>query len=345
MTRMTTTRRRRFGALPDGREVEVLVLGAAPGPVAEVLTLGASLHTLTVTCGDGARRDIALGHRSVEDRLASPAYVGATVGRYANRIAGASFELDGREVRLDPNEDRNSLHGGPDGFDRRLWEVVSQTDDEAVLELVSPDGDQGFPGTLTARVAYRVAGDVVTIELSATTDAPTVVNLTHHAYLDLEGQGAGTVDDHVLEVPADHYLPVDAGIPTGIALVDGTPFDLRGPTRVGDAARSGHEQVVAAYGLDHCLVVRGEGLRRHATLSSPRTATRVELWSDQPGLQVFTANFDVPVPSLDGGIYRMGDGLALEPQLFPDTPHHPEWPSAVLRPGETYRSTIQWRFA
>ncbi|GAA1940059.1 aldose 1-epimerase [Marmoricola bigeumensis] len=323
----------------------MLVVGAAPGPVVEVLTLGAALHTLTVTCGDGVRRNVALGHRSVEDRLASPAYVGATVGRYANRIAGASFELDGREVRLAANEDGNSLHGGPDGFDRRLWEVVSQTEDEVVLELVSPDGDQGFPGTVTARVAYQVDGDGVTIELTATTDAPTVVNLTHHAYLNLDGQDAGTVDDHVLEVPSDHYLPVLEGIPTGIAPVDGTPFDLRAPTRVGQAARSGHEQVAAACGLDHCLAVRGDGLRRHATLSTPTTSTRVELWSDQPGLQVFTANFDAPVPSLAGGIYRMGDGLALEPQLFPDTPHHPQWPSAVLRPGETYRSRIEWRFA
>jgi aldose 1-epimerase len=189
-----------------------------------------------------------------------------------------------------------------------------------------------------------VAGDTVTCELTATTDAPTVVNLTNHTYLNLDGQGSGTTDDHLLEVPADDYLPVEGGLPTGIEAVDGTPFDLRRPTRVGDVARDGHPQVVAALGLDHCLVVRGEGLRLHAALESPRTQTRVELWSDQPGVQVFTGNFGVPVPSLDGGFHRMGDGIALEPQLFPDTPHHPEWPTAVLRLGETYRSTIEWRF-
>ena len=338
-----TSRRRRFGETPDGHQVDLLVVGGAPGPVLEVLTLGAAVHTLTVTGGDGVRRNVALGHRSVADRLASPAYLGATVGRYANRIGGASFELDGSRVRLEANERGSSLHGGPEGFDRRLWDVVSHTDDEAVLELVSADGDQGFPGTLTARVACRVTHASVALELTATTDAPTVVNLTNHAYLNLDGEGRGTVDDHLLEVAADAYLPVQDGLPTGIAPVDGTPFDLRAPSRVGDAVRSGHDQVVAAGGLDHCLVVRGQGLRRHATLSSPRTGTRLELWSDQPGLQVFTGNFDVAVPSTGGGIYRAGDGIALEPQLFPDSPHHPEWPSAVLRPGQTYRSIIEWR--
>ena len=341
---MDITRRRRFGTTPDGHDVDLLVVGTAPGPVLEVLTLGAAVHALTVTGGDGVRRNVALGHRDVHDRLSSPAYVGATVGRYANRIAGSRFELDGREVRVEPNEGEHCLHGGPDGFDRRLWEVVAHTDDEVVLELVSPDGDQGFPGEVTARVGHRVTGDALSIELTATTDAPTVVNLTHHAYLNLDGEGTGTIDEHELEVVADGYLPVDAGIPTGIATVEGTPFDLRRATRLGDVVRSGHEQVVAACGLDHCLVVPGEGLRRHAILSSPRTGTRVELWSDQPGVQVFTGNFDVPIPALGGGIYRMGDGVALEPQLFPDTPHHPDWPSAVLRPRETYRSIIEWRF-
>ncbi len=340
-----TSRRRRFGETPDGRDVEVLEIGRAPGALLEVLTLGASVHTLTVTGGDGVRRNVALGHRSVEDRLASPAYVGATVGRYANRIGGARFELDGREVRLDANEGANTLHGGSDGFDRRLWDVVSRSDDEVVLELVSPDGDQGFPGTLTVRAAYRVDGDVVGVELSAVTDAPTVVNLTNHAYLNLDGEGSGTVDDHLLEVAADEFLPVRDGLPTGVEPVAGTAFDLRSPTRIGDAVRDGHEQVVAARGLDHCLVVPGQGLRRHATLTSPRSRTRVELWSDQPGVQVFTANFDAAVPSLSGGIYRPGDGIALEPQLFPDSPHHPDWPSPVLRPGETCRARIEWRFS
>ena len=340
---MDTSLRRRFGTTPEGREVDVLRIGAEPAPVVEVLTLGATVHTLTITCEDGVRRNVVLGHPDVETRLASTAYVGSVVGRYANRIAGGRFELDGREVVVGTNDRGTTLHGGPDGFDRRVWDVLEQTRDRAVLELVSHDGDQGFPGTLTVRAAYDVQGESVRLELTATTDATTVANLTSHVYLNLAGEGSGTVDDHLLQVEADHYLPTDAtALPTGVDPVDGTPFDLRRPTRLGDAARSSDVQVVAARGLDHCLVVRGDGLRRHAVVES--SGTRVELWSDQPGLQVYTGNFlDGTLRSTGGGVLRQGDGLALEPQLFPDSPHHPEWPSAELRPGETYRSRIEWR--
>lgn len=324
-----------------------LVIGAPPGPVVEVLALGATVHRLEVTGGDGVRRNVVLGHPSTADRLAGSAYLGGTIGRYANRIARGRFPLDGREVAVGVQDRGNSLHGGPDGFDRRVWEVVEHGPESVVLTLVSPDGDQGFPGTLTARVAYRVAGDAVRVEMTATTDAPTVVNLTNHAYLNLDGEGAGTVDDHVLTVAADEYTPVDAtGIPLGAhAPVAGTPFDLREATRLGTALRRDHPQLLAARGLDHNYVVRGTGLRRHATLASPRTGTTLELRSDQPGLQVYTGNaLDGTLPSTGGGRYRQGDGIALEPQLFPDSPNRPAWPSARLDPGGTYRSTIEWAF-
>ncbi len=324
-----------------------LTLGAAPGPVVEVLTLGATLHRVVVACGDGQRRNVVLGHPDVEERLASGDYLGSTIGRYANRIAGGRFVLDGREVEVGTHDRGHSLHGGPDGFDRRVWDVVSHSADEVVLSLVSPDGDQGFPGTVTATATYRVDGDTVSVEMTATTDAATVVNLTNHAYLNLDGEGAGTVDDHELVVEADEVTPVDAtGIPLGgHTPVVGTPFDLRSPTRIGDAVRADHPQVLDARGIDHNYVVRGSGLRRAAALSSARTATRVELWTDQPGLQVYTGNFlDGTRLGTSGGRYRQGDGVALEPQLFPDSPNRPEWPSAVLRPGETYRSRVEWRF-
>lgn len=330
-------RARRYDALPDGREVQALTIGAAPGPVVEVLTLGATVHRLQVAAADGIRRNVVLGHATAADRLAGTAYVGGTIGRYANRIAGGRFSLDGREVVLATNDRGHSLHGGPDGFDRRLWDVVEHADDEVLLELVSPHGDQGFPGTVAARVRYRVEGRVVRVELTATTHAPTVLGLTNHAYLNLDGEGAGTVEDHLLSVAADAYTPIDAtGIPLGAhAPVAGTPFDLRVPRRIGPALREDHPQVVGAGGIDHNFVVTGSGLRRHATLVSPRSGLRLELRSDQPGLQVYTGNF------LDGR-HRRGAGIALEPQLFPDSPHHPDWPSARLRPGETYRSTIEW---
>lgn len=340
------TRDRVFGQLPDGRDVRLLTIGAEPGPVVEVITLGATVHRLVVTCGDGERRNVVLGHPDVEERLASGDYVGGTIGRYANRIAAGRFTLDGQEVEVRTHDRGNSLHGGPEGFDVRLWGVESHEDDEVVLSLVSPDGDQGFPGTLTTRVTYTVEDSTVRVAMEATTDATTVVNLTNHAYFNLDGEGAGTIDDHELLVESDDYTPVDAtGIPLGAhAPVAGTPFDLRVPTRIGPALRTEHPQVVDARGIDHNYVVRGTGLRRSAVLTSPATRTSVELWSDQPGLQLYTGNFlDGARRSTSGGRYRQGDGVALEPQLFPDSPNRPEWPSAVLRPGGTYAAHLEWR--
>ncbi len=336
-----------FDTLPDGRDVRSLSIGSAPGPVVDVLSLGATVHRLVVTGGDGVRRNVVLGHADAAERLGSGDYIGGTIGRYANRIAAGRFDLEGREVVVGTHDRGNSLHGGPDGFDRRLWDVVTHERDEVVLALASPDGDQGFPGTVTARVTYRVIGQAVQVVMEATTDAVTVVNLTNHAYLNLDGDGAGTIDDHVLTVPADDFTPVDAtGIPLGRhAPVAGTPFDFRTPTTIGGALRREHPQVADARGIDHNYVVRGEGLRMAAVLESPRTGTRLELHSDQPGLQVYTGNFlDGTRRSTGGGRYRQGDGIALEPQLFPDSPNRPEWPSAVLRPGETYRSVLEWRF-
>jgi len=313
--------------------VPLLTIGSAPGPVVEVLALGATVHRLEVTGGDGERRNVVLGHPDVAERLASGDYIGGTIGRYANRIAAGRFVLDGREVTVGAHDRGNSLHGGPEGFDVRLWDVVSHGPDEVVLSLTSPDGDQGFPGTVEVTVTYRVDGDTVSVAMAATTDATTVVNLTNHAYLNLDGEGAGTIDDHLLLVEADSYTPVDAtGIPLGEhAPVAGTPFDFREAAPIGPAVRAEHPQVVDARGIDHNYVVRGEGLRRAAVLESPRTRTRVELWADQPGLQVYTGNFlDGTRRSTSGGRYRQGDGIALEPQLFPDSPNRPAWPSAVL---------------
>ena len=336
-----------FGQMPDGRDVRLLTIGAEPGPVVEVLTLGATVHRLVVGCGDGERRNVVLGHPDVAERLASGDYVGGTIGRYANRIAGGRFTLDGQDAEVRTHDRGNSLHGGPEGFDVRLWEVESHEVDEVVLSLVSPDGDQGFPGTVSARVRYRVEQDAVQVAIEATTDAPTVVNLTNHAYVNLDGEGAGTIDRHELVVEADEFTPVDAtGIPTGAhSPVEGTLFDFRTKKPIGPALRTEDPQVVDARGIDHNYVVRGSGLRRAAALTSPKTRTTVELWSDQPGLQVYTGNFlDGTRRSTSGGRYRQGDGVALEPQLFPDSPNRPEWPSATLRPGETYAAHLEWRF-
>jgi aldose 1-epimerase len=293
--------------------------------VLRLLTLGATVQRLEVTCGDGVRRNVVLGRPTPADYLAGSDYRGATIGRYANRIAGGRFLLDDRLVQVATNDGGNSLHGGPDGFDRREWTVVEESAERAVLEIVSSDGDQGFPGKLTARVRFEVSDDAVEVDFEATTDATTVVNLTSHAYFNLDGNGAGTIDDQLLTVFAERYTPSDAhNIPLGEhADVAGTPYDFRQP------------MPIRATRIDHNYVVDGAGLRPAAVLESPRTRTRLELSTDQPGLQVYTGDFLDDEPRL---------GVALEPQLFPDSPNHPEWPSPVLSPGKTYRAQLRWSF-
>ncbi|GAB2884188.1 aldose epimerase family protein [Nocardioides pacificus] len=343
-----------FDTMPDGRPVHSVVLGQAPGVVVELIELGASLHRLEVSTSSGARRNVVLGHPAVADHLASTDYIGAVVGRYANRIADARFVLDGVEHRLDDFDHGHNLHGGPDGFDRRVWQLAETGPDHAVLTLHSPDGDQGFPGALDVRLTVRVEGDTVRTECVATTDAPTVVNLSSHAYYNLDGENAPSIDEHLLTVHADRYTPTDAtAIPLGEhELVGGTPFDFRGPTLVGGQVRRPHSQVLGARGIDHNFVLRAaEGpaeagqLREVAVLEAGRGDLRMALHSDQPGLQVYTGNFlDGTARGTGGALYRQGAGIALEPQLFPDSPNRPEWPSAVLRPGETYRWTSELRF-
>ena len=324
--------------------VQVLTIGAEPGPVLEVLDLGATVHRLWVTCGDGVRRNVVLGHPTAEDHLTSRGHLGSTVGRYANRIAGGRFSLDGQDVQLPTNDRGNSLHGGPEGFDRRIWDVVDQGEDHVVLKLTSPDGDQGFPGRMVAQVRFEADGDTVRVLMQATSDAPTVVCLTSHAYFNLDG--ADTIEQHLLRVVAQEFLPVDdIGIPQPEALrVAGTAFDLRRPAQLGDRIQDTHPQM-ATRGFDHCFVLDGSGRRPVAMLDSGSSRTRLELSTDQPGLQVYTANaFDGTAPSLNGGFHQRWAGVALEPELFPDTPNGAGAEASALRPGETYQAALEWRF-
>lgn len=345
---MPDTRAFPFGSSPLG-EVTRLVLGSAPGPVLELLDLGATVHRLWVTGGDGVRRDVVLSHPDPASLLASTSYLGGTIGRYANRIAHGRFDLDGRTVQLGTNDRGHLVHSGPEGFDVRRWSVEEQGDDHVVLTLTSPDGDQGFPGELRVRARFAVTADAVELELSATTDAPTPVCLTSHAYLNLDGEGSGTIDGQWLAVAGAAYVEVDAtGIPVPgpPAPVEGTPFDLREPRRLGGVVRLAHPQLDDAGGIDHHYVLDpGEGVRPVAWLTSPATRTRLVLSTDQPGLQVYTGNgLDGSEPSSAGGWHRQGDGLALEPQVVPDTPNRPDLGDATLRPGETWSSTVRWTF-
>jgi aldose 1-epimerase len=337
-----------FGALPDGADVTAFTLGSSDdGLRLTVLDLGATVARLQVPAGDGPPVDVVLGLAAASDYAAETnPFLGATVGRYANRIAGSRFTLDGTEHRLVPNEGTTCLHGGPGGFHSRQWLAVAATSDTLELELVSPDGDQGFPGRVRARVRYQVTADTVTIEHRAETDAPTVVSLTNHTYFNLAADG--TVDDHVLEVAADEYLPVDArSIPTGSReLVQDSPFDFRDGVALAGRVGSSHPQVRQAGGIDHAFVLTGEGLRRVARLEHPASARTLEVSTTQSSMQVYTGQ------QLDGTLLdRAGRrlpsraGIALECQAFPDAPNQPQFPSAVLEPGEEYRATTVWRLS
>lgn len=349
-------RRERFGALPGGEAAERFVLTGADGFSAAVITYGAAVQALHVPDRAGRLADVVLGHETLEPYVADRRFFGATIGRYANRIAGGTFSLDGATCRLPLNNGPNSLHGGVDGFDRKLWTVEEVRDQPApsvILSRVSPDGEEGYPGTLRTRLTYTLSGPrELTIAFEATTDAPTVVNLTHHGFFNLAGSGADeTVLDHVLTIAADAYLPVDAtAIPLGgPAPVAGTPFDFRAAQPIGARIRRAHDQLRLGRGYDHnyCL---GDG---HA--AQPRLAARVEhpgsgrvmeLLTDQPGLQFYSGNFlDGTAAGKNGRLHRQSDAFCLEPQLWPDTPNRPDFPSARLDPSKVYRHTSLYRFS
>ena len=323
---------------------------AAQGIEVGVVEYGARLAVLRVPDRDGVLGDVVLG---LDDYSADAAFLGATVGRFANRIADGSFTLDGRRHTVPCNEDGVALHGGTDGFDRhRFAPDPVRTDDGArsvTLRRTSPAGENGFPGTLDVAVTYTVRGAELSIDHTATTDEPTVVNLTNHAYFNLTGRG-GTVEDHLVRIPARHYLPVDARlIPTGeVAPVAGTPFDLRAPTRIGTHLREPHPQLVPARGYDHTFVLddpSDDGLRPAAYVEEPRSGRTLTMFTDQPGLQFYSGNFlDGTFAVRSGWTARQGDAFCLEAQHFPNSPNEPRFPTTVLRPGERYRSRIVIRF-
>jgi aldose 1-epimerase len=355
-TQQPSIARTLFGYLPDGRAVEAVTLINAHGLRATVLTYGATLQAMWVPDRDGAFADVTLGHATLAPYLDQPQYFGSSVGRVANRIAGGRFMLDGREYQVPANNGPNALHGGPDGFDKALWEVVAETCDPApqvVLAHTSPDGDQGFPGTLRVTATCTLGDDgTLAIVYRAETDRPTLVNLTNHAYWNLAGEGApGGAMDHVLTIPADHFLPTDdTAIPTGeFALVQDTPFDFRVPHAIGARVRDArHHQIRIGRGYDHNWVVAPERTaepRLVARLEHPGSGRVMEVLSTEPGVQFYSGNFlDGSSVGKAGRAYRMGDGIALEPQMFPDTPNRPAFGSLRLDPGQIYQHRMGFRF-
>lgn len=348
---MAKAERVAFGTL-DGAAAEAIELRAG-ALSARILPFGATLQSLCVPDRDGTVADIVLGFDEVQSYRDRPSWFGVTVGRYANRIAGGRFSLDGRSYELETNNAPNHLHGGSDGFDQRLWDVaeVAAADDAAWvrLTLTSPDGDAGYPGTLSASATYHLTAEALTITYAATTDAPTIVNLTNHAFFDLSGTGDAL--RHLLTIEADAFLPVDAGsIPTGERRpVAGTPFDFRAPHAIGDRVRDGRdEQIAIGRGYDHNFIVRGPvaTLRPAAVLTDPVSGRSMALSITAPGLQLYSGNFlGGAEPGKDGRLYRQGDAVCLEPQAFPDTPNRADFPTARLDPGDVWTSILRFAFS
>jgi aldose 1-epimerase len=347
--------RSRFGVLPDGSDVERIVLHAPDGLEARIITYGASLQALLVPDTNGHRDDIVLGHDAFEGYLARRQFFGATVGRYANRIAGARFTLDGAEVHLAANNGANALHGGLEGFDRRNWRIVAIEDGDhpaVTLAYTSADGEEGYPGTLEVEVTWRLAGPMeLRLDMTARTDRPTVVNLTNHSFFNLAGARSGrNILDHHLTVAADHFLAIDAGaipLPQPPSVVADTPFDFRAGVEVGARIRNDHPQLRVGRGYDHnfCLAPPSGEPRFAARLAEPTSGRVLELFTNQPGLQVYSGNFlDGSTAGKGGRLYRQSDAMCLEPHAWPNTPNRPDFPTARLAPGEVYRHTTLYRF-
>jgi aldose 1-epimerase len=349
-------RLREAGQLGDGRAVQELTL-ARDGLVLSALTYGGIVNALYAPDRDGRLANVAAGFDTLADYEArNKPHFGEIVGRVCNRIAGAAFELDGETFRLPRNDGPNCLHGGR-GFGQRLWEVEStRAHDEALdgpavtLRYTSADGEEGFPGRLEVRVTYALLpGRRWQVDYEARTDRATHVNLTHHAYFNLAGAGSGPALSHVLAIPASRFLAGGPGlIPAAVADVSGTPFDFRYPTAIGARIREPHAQLVLAGGYDHHFVLpdRNDGAPQLAArLEDPASGRTLELHTTEPGVQFYSGNFLDGTLRGHGGIpIARNDAVCLEPQHAPDSPHHPEWPTTVLRPGEVFRSRSVYVF-
>ena len=343
-----------FGKTPEGQAVEIYTLRNAKGAEAAILTYGGIVQKLTVPDKNGKFADVVLGFDDLQGYIDKSPYFGALIGRYGNRIGGAKFTLDGKTYTLATNNGPNSLHGGLKGFDKAVWTARPMQTAQGpalILTYASLDGEEGFPGNLLVTATYTLTDDnALKLECTATTDKPTVVNLTHHSYFNLSGQGNGDILGHIVQINADQTTPVDAGlIPTGeLKSVNGTPFDFRKPAAIG--ARINEPDIVLQYGpgYDHNWVINkplGQ-LGLQARVEEPATGRVMEVWSDEPGLQFYAGNFlDGSIVGKGGVTYQIRTGFCMEPQHYPDSPNKANFPSVLLKPGQTFHNTIIYKFS
>jgi aldose 1-epimerase len=342
-----------YGKMPNGPAVELYTLTNAKGMQAGIITYGGTVVSLTAPDRNGKYADVVLGMDDLAGYMKATAFFGALIGRYGNRIGHAQFTLEGKVHKLPANDHANTLHGGPAGFDKHVWSAVpgSSADGETLeLTYVSKDGEEGFPGTLTSKVVYTLtAKNELKIDYSATTDKPTVVNLTNHSYFNLAGQGEGDILAHEVMIDAARFTPVDSGlIPTGeLRPVAGTPFDFTKPTAVGARIEAADEQIKFGMGYDHNWVLNkgAGGLTKAAEVHEPKSGRVMEVWTTEPALQFYTGNF------LDGTLHGKGKtyvrrgALCMETQHYPDSPNQPSFPSTELKPGATYHTTTIYGFS
>ncbi len=347
----------RYGTTAHGVVVDEYTLTNANGMEVKVITYGGIITSIKVPDRWGNLANVVLGFDNLSDYETRSPYFGCITGRFANRIARGKFTLDGNEYTLALNDGPNALHGGMVGFDKRVWsarEISLQGGAGLELAYLSADGEEGFPGALDIRVLYTLTSlNELRIEYAATTDKPTVVNLTNHSYFNLSGEGSGSIHDHILMINADRYTPVNETlIPTGeMAPVQGTPMDFRLPKAIGPGQRSNHPQIVLAQGYDHNWVLNrlspaDASQIVAARVYDPASGRRMEVWTTEPGIQFYAGNLlDGRLYGPSGRPYRQSDALALETQHFPDSPNQPGFPSTVLRPGSTYETTTALKFA
>lgn len=343
-----------FGKLDDGREVYLYTLKNKSGARVQIINYGARVVSLTMPDRNGNFSDVVTGYDSLKGYINDNSYFGAIVGRYGNRIAKGKFRLDGKEYQLTINDGKNTLHGGIIGFFKAYWNAESLESDSLPslkLSLVSPDGDEGFPGTIKATVTYTLTNnDELKIEYTGTTDKPTIFNPTHHSYFNLSGNFNSTILDEKLSINADSTTPVnDELIPTGeIAPVENTPMDFRKPTLIGLHINDDNEQIKFGRGYDHNWVLNNykKGVvRKVASLYDSTSGRFMEVYTDQPGLQFYSGNFLNGIPGKDGTIYNYRTALCLETQHYPDSPNNPYFPSTILRSGEVYKQTTIYKFS
>jgi aldose 1-epimerase len=333
-----------------GRAVDLYTLRNAKGSVVKISNYGGIVQSVCVPCKTGKLGDVVLGYDTLAGYVKETPYFGCLVGRYGNRIAKGRFTLDGRDYTLATNNGPNALHGGLKGFDKVVWDAkssVMKAGPTLELHYVSPDGEEGYPGALDVTATYTwTDNNELRLEYRATTDKPTVVNLTQHSYFNLAGKG--DVLGHVVMIKSDKITPVDSTlIPTGAFMpVKGTPFDFNKPTAIGERIAANHEQIKFGGGYDHNFVIaKGSGLGLMARVTEPATGRVLEVLSTEPALQFYSGNFlDGHLTGKNGWVYQQRNGFCMEPQHYPDSPNQPKFPTVVLRPGKTYKNTIVYRF-